>query len=568
MMMRDTCLNLAAACAALTVAAGAASAQVVINEFTFERIGSDDYEFIELYNAGESAVDISGWSLASRDTFNTSPSNGCDGTNTALINNTAIYVVNQDVVLQPGDFYVLGSSTTPNVDQDLGPQPLFNGENRNETIELHNATVSLLDPGTTTLVDAVLVEANKNDDSTPPCTLPFEILLQIGNGLVEDGNSGFGYYPNVQSESPIAGGQAISLSRIDDGDDSNRNAFDFKTRPETPGESNTAGFNIVTELALVDPDSLSPGDTVPGFNAGSYSSPTVIDPTVALGDATLNPTAIPAPPGGLFAIATADAIFGGGNTAVSDDIFLNPAETGQAVEYSITAYIEVTVTPGGSGQHDSVIYGLGTPAMIGNDFDPAGLLLGEQGFGESYTGIGWVLQRDEDNVRLVLAEAALGGPADALNTGTREAPIPRTNSTVIRHAILDLLTLELSSGWYELTLQVNPDESFFATFSGVEDPAIGTLTYPVDGSFFVRYNECCGGAPVTAEDRPAAFVPNVIIVDCAVDLNGDGIVDFFDFALYQNLAAEGDPAAEFDDMAGIGFGDVLTYESDFEDGCD
>lgn len=42
-------------------------AQVVINEFAYDDTGTDDVEFVELYNAGTTPVDISGWILQSRD---------------------------------------------------------------------------------------------------------------------------------------------------------------------------------------------------------------------------------------------------------------------------------------------------------------------------------------------------------------------------------------------------------------------------------------------------------------------------------------------------------------------
>src|SRR5437867_13455886 len=43
--------------------AGSAAGQVVINELSYDDHDADDDEFIELFNAGSSPVDISGWTI-------------------------------------------------------------------------------------------------------------------------------------------------------------------------------------------------------------------------------------------------------------------------------------------------------------------------------------------------------------------------------------------------------------------------------------------------------------------------------------------------------------------------
>src|SRR5262245_37598048 len=84
-------------------------AQVVINELV---INERDYagnlpdtrEFVELYNAGASSVNLNGWKLR---TWNLSTAT--QGTLYTLPN----------VSLAAGDYYVLGPSGIPNVDQVL-----------------------------------------------------------------------------------------------------------------------------------------------------------------------------------------------------------------------------------------------------------------------------------------------------------------------------------------------------------------------------------------------------------------------------------------------------------------
>ena len=57
----------AAFCAILS-SWNAASAAIIINEFVYDDGGTDDREYLELYNNGASAVDISGWVVRSSDT--------------------------------------------------------------------------------------------------------------------------------------------------------------------------------------------------------------------------------------------------------------------------------------------------------------------------------------------------------------------------------------------------------------------------------------------------------------------------------------------------------------------
>jgi hypothetical protein len=77
---------------------------VVVNEFSYDDSGTDNRGFVELYNRSGGPVDISGWLLDSEDPF---------GPNTA-------YTIDPGTVLQPGDFYVLGSAAAPNVNQVVG----------------------------------------------------------------------------------------------------------------------------------------------------------------------------------------------------------------------------------------------------------------------------------------------------------------------------------------------------------------------------------------------------------------------------------------------------------------
>ena len=89
----------------LLIAAAPAAAQtgasVVINEFCYDDYSTDDYEFVELYNTTNKAIDISGWILHSSD------SNGPNN----------VFTIPKSTILKAGDYYVIGSPLVPNVDQ-------------------------------------------------------------------------------------------------------------------------------------------------------------------------------------------------------------------------------------------------------------------------------------------------------------------------------------------------------------------------------------------------------------------------------------------------------------------
>ena len=72
-------ISCAAICAIL-VSWNSACAAVIINEFVYDDGGTDDREFVELYNNGASAVDISGWIVRNSDTVAAPGDNNADFT--------------------------------------------------------------------------------------------------------------------------------------------------------------------------------------------------------------------------------------------------------------------------------------------------------------------------------------------------------------------------------------------------------------------------------------------------------------------------------------------------------
>ncbi|MGK0153540.1 MAG: hypothetical protein ACI9SE_000486 [Neolewinella sp.] len=244
---------------------GSSTAPIVINEFSYDDSGSDDLEYIELYNRTGAPVDVSGWSLVGDD------SNG--------VNFTEVFPAG--TIIAANDFLVLGDTLVPNVDILRSSGFLQNS----------NESITLFDTTGTTIVDTLIYEANKG---------VFNPALAEGEGIW--GNC------YLYELNPTA------WSRLRDGFDTNNNGNDFRQQPWSPGASNNLPSSPST---FNDFDALVVGDDLADWQ-GSFNDPRVIDPTVV--DAN-NPSSIPASPqGGLAAVAWDSA--GGGQHAMQ---LANPA---------------------------------------------------------------------------------------------------------------------------------------------------------------------------------------------------------------------------------------------------
>ncbi len=67
--------------------------------------------------------------------------------------------------------------------------------------------------------------------------------------------------------------------------------------------------------------------------------------------------------------------------------------------------------------------------------------------------------------------------------------------------------------------------------------------------------------------RTAFYVAEIDFDTCAADINGDGVLDFFDFLEFQNLFASGDPRADFDGSGSLDFFDFLAFQNAYAAGC-
>ncbi len=445
-----------------------AHAAIIINEVVYDDGGTDDREFVELYNNGASAVDISGWVVRNSDTV------------AAPGDNNADFTIPATTSLAAGDYYVIGMTGVANVDLVVtGTQ-----ENDNEGMELLDASGMV--------VDTLITEGNKGP-------------VAISTSSTAEG----GVFANTTTTDPTVTplNTRLSLGRFVDGRDTNSNGRDFGMRPSTPGTANNTGFMTIYQPP--NPTAQTVGAEVPGF-AFNFVNAKFIDPTVADGT---NPNAIaPAPSTGNRAIIAWDPT-GGGNAVTTNQVF-NTAQSG----FRIHAYLDtsdlpqqMTATAAFQGS-EVTIYGIGSgdfngtgladlTDLAGNVGLSAGTLPASDNFNGT-TGFAWVYERTAINGAtpakefLYLVDANDGGDSTA------------GGNTPLDWTILQTIDLSsLTSDWYELSISVDALGNGVAGFNGTNYSFTAPAAYH-SGAFNVSYRENLQlGADGTPDAimRPATF---------------------------------------------------------------
>ena len=170
-----------------------AQPRVVINEIDYDQPSTDYAEFIELYNGGSSAADLSTYSVV-------------------LVNGTgggaSVYqtIVLPSLSLAPGAFFVIcgDAANTPGCDLDVSPDSNLIQNGAPDAVALYDGA---------TLVDTVSYEG---DTGTP-------YTEGSGSGLEDDSSIAF-----------------LGISRYPDGTDTDQNNADLSQRCITPGMANAA----------------------------------------------------------------------------------------------------------------------------------------------------------------------------------------------------------------------------------------------------------------------------------------------------------------------------------------
>jgi hypothetical protein len=405
-----------------------APAAIIINEIAYDDTGAggtDDHEFIELYNTGPGPEDISGWTLGGRDNA---------GMNTSAVIPGA--VGSNTTVLAAGDYYVIGNAAVASRDQTVAANFL---ENDAEQIELWNGAIN-----TSTLIDGLVTEANKGAGAaaTQYGTPSAAMLAQMGTGYFGNFQSGHVNGQTAQAGAGSNGLVLVSQSRYIDGLDTNSNGRDFGQRRATPGAANSSG--LVTQYKGPNVDSLAVGTEAPG-HFGSFVNPRVVDPTTV---SQFNPTSIPASPQGGNAITVWDTEFGGAGGGVDGVMQFNG-------RYDLFVWVDPRVTA--AGDSEEWVVGIGGAA------DPLHNFVGTSGSVNGSSGLGWAFRRDAATRTLQLIDFGPGGgPGSRVVLGT-----------------INLTDADL--GWHLLSIAINGTNvlgRYDATsFAGTTATLTGNIAY-------------------------------------------------------------------------------------------
>jgi lamin tail-like protein/PEP-CTERM motif-containing protein len=445
--------------AAVLMIASSAWAQITINEFVDdERTASagqvfpDTREFVELYNAGGSAVDISGWKILAKQI----------GSNFGMAEGIGVFTYTLPAAssIPAGGFFVMrapgvsvpGGVPTYEPAFPAGKDMLPDGAaasstNGNFVLELRNTS--------DVLVDAV---ADETFRGTERANLTAEQIAQTAGGW-------WGQDPsfNLASSNNVL----FSNGRYSNGADTNNNGYDFGMLPVTPGASNNLPVNAVHTIPNVDSAGLE--DEVTQYYA-SFVMGRAIDPTNGDGN-VINPssTGVPSPQGGKAIIAYDET--GGGNAIYSKEIVR---------KFDLYAYIQTgaigTTAAADVQDHEASVYGIGTTDGLFGTPNPAGLNTTTSSQNGS-TGYGWMIQRVEDfnggspTNKTYLMLIDFGDSGDSIASDNE-------------WQVMKLYDLSAAaSGWHRLSIEYDPVTGIVTAKHGVGTGALETITFTESGDF-------------------------------------------------------------------------------------
>lgn len=459
---------LVAAAAFVPQGPGSSTAPVVINEFCYDDGGTDDREFVELYNRSGSAIDISGWKLVCRDSSSGTITPGGTG-------GDPTFLIPAGTIINPGAFFVVGHApvvptTVPGVSFSITIVPPAT----TYTALMENGpgdTIELWDPSNV-VIDAVCFEMGGVNSA----------------GFPLEGPGFYGDY--ATGDAPF--GPRSSIARIADGYDNNSNTTDFNGLAfPTVGTTNVlpAGLPFANNF-----DGGVVGSDILGF-ADGFPPPSHVDPTAI---SSQNPTAKPASPQGGLAMSFWD-VTGGGNAhaapvgSVADVVvdtyaFFEPVMAPvnpQTAPYLAgnPAYVVGTYNAGDGewwclGVRGSITGNGNPPNVTGTYF--ADIALGVPLRYHGTSGICWAHYRTPTYSRLYLVDLR-DGPSNA----------NPTNFNIIAGPI-DIVA-GVNDGWQRIRLHVQGNEvvGTFGGTVGVDDGVryYGTTTTTNAGGVYFGYRE-------------------------------------------------------------------------------
>ncbi len=296
-------------------------AQVVINEFQYDDSGTDNREYVELYNAGMTAVDISGWTLENHDNGSLPPGGIQTPPPCTPVSIPAM------TMLAPGAFYVIGPAFIPNVNLVICGVNWM--ENDNEGLILKNSLGAVQD------------------------VVGYEGIVapSLLAGLFE-GQPIWGNFTSVEN-TPNA------WSRWTDGYDTNNNGADFGLLDSTPGVTNVP----VAAVPYCDDFEGRPVDSYLTSLTGSFSRAAIVNPTAPSQSLIIPRTA--SPDGGNCAVFWDPS--GGGNS--------NLLRTAPAMDWTVEAYVYFRTGIAAAGETEQWSIGVRgtTCTFFNNPIDPVSL---------------------------------------------------------------------------------------------------------------------------------------------------------------------------------------------------
>jgi hypothetical protein len=489
--------------------AGQTFGQITINEIVedeqdFDSTNdlADTREFVELYNAGASSVNIENWTI------------GTVQLGTGLP--YASFTLPAGASIPAHGYYVIGQAGVPNVNftPESGGAELY--PNRNTIFELRNPTATLVDAvGLETFVGNELAAATQ------------EQLDQMNVGQTAGPAARGGWWGQQESNNadlsvPSLPNLPLSIGRYKDGYDHNVNGRDFGILPATPGATNN--LSTVSAHDVTNVDALPNGNVLRDDYYASFKLPRVITPGTV---DTYNPNAIPASPQGGKAIIAWDET-GGGNAVFSDEY---------SNKFKIYAYIDPTPfnnTTADSTRSEASIYGIGTTDTFFGTPNSADLLTGQPGTGGNITssangstGVGWLIQRRTSNTAGTQSSAAVLQLIDFNDGGDG---VLADADWIIKHQVN--LT-GLSAGWHVLGVDYNPvTGAVVATYDGLTINF--DTTADLVGNFYIGYREQLPGTG-TPVARPPTY--DLFVGGLPGDFNNNGKVDAGDYVTWRKNAA-------------------------------
>ncbi|MCA8942539.1 MAG: lamin tail domain-containing protein [Planctomycetes bacterium] len=472
-------ISLALLALAAPQGAGSSTAPVVINEIMYDNWQNPDFrEFVELYNRSGADVDISGWILDAEDWQG------------ALANNQD-FVVPANTILAAGDYYVFGAEggTVPNTDQVCVLDPGSNTglwENGDEGLMIRDAQG--------TIIDAVYWEAHETASGG---WIPHPYLIE-GQGIWGSPNS-LNLHPT-------------SWSRLSDGYDTNNNGRDFRTMPQTPGESNDWPSLFPYAVGT----SGTVGSSVVNWGS-SFDLAVIADPAVASAN---NPVAIPLSPAGnhkVFCLPPR-ASDGRNSAGLGGGTQHAMLLTAPDVNVRVEAYIYFDATPEAVDPNTGISEGYAWSLGVQGHSD------GEYGFPDVHPTLG-TTDNGDCGITLTYVKDSVGATLYLIDH----------NDGGVDHTILGqmAITAGVNDGWQRVRLQASQNwaEAHFGGTYGSDDgvklagPIVGHTGGVWVSQMVLRYK---GGALPVPSITQRPFTADAFVAeqwDDGVEFLGIGIAN-------------------------------------------